>query len=106
MIDDKRMAEALDFLADTDEEAAELKTDAARAEFKARAVRDAVFKLTEGTVAERQAIAGNSQEYKDAMQDYFDKDALAETMKNRRNTAELVIRAWQTVAANRRQGQI
>ena len=98
------MNEALDFLSDTDESAAELKTNAERAEFKARAVKDAMFKFAEGTVAERTAIAGDSQQYKDAMEDYYARSLLADKVKNRRQTAELVIRAWQTVAANRRQG--
>ena len=106
MITDQRMGEALDFLSDTDEAAAELKTNAERAEFKAKAVKDAVFKFAEGTVAERTAIAGDSQEYKDAMADYFAKSQLADTLKNRRTTAELIIRTWQTVSANRRQGTL
>lgn len=106
MISDNRMSEALDFLASSDDEAAELRTDAERAEFRAKAIRDAVFLHESGTVAERTAKAGDSQQYKDAMQDYYAKLELADRIKNRRATAELVIRAWQTVAANRRQGNI
>lgn len=106
MITDERMSEALEFLSSSDDEAAELRTDAERAEFKARAVRDAVFLHETGTVAERTAKAGNSDHYKDAMQDYYAKLELAERIRNRRNTAELIIRAWQTVSSNRRQGQI
>jgi hypothetical protein len=98
------MDEALNFLSSTDEEAAQLRTDAERAEFRARSIKDAMFKFVEGTVAERQAIAGDSKEYKDAMAEYFDIDQRAETIKNRRATAELIVRAWQTVSSNRRQG--
>lgn len=104
MISDERMAEALSFLATTDEEAAELKTDAERAECGAKAARDAVFLYATGTVAERQAKAGDSAEYRGCMAEYFKKLQAAETIKNRRTTAELIVRAWQTVSSNRRQG--
>jgi hypothetical protein len=100
------MSQALSFLAETDEQAAELKTEAERQEFKARALKDCVFTRSEGTVAERQALAGNSVEYKSAMADYFEKLQAADTIKNRRTTAELIVRAWQSINANRRQGSV
>lgn len=106
MITNERMAEALDFLAGSDEDAAILRTEAERAKLKVKAVQDAVFLHSSGTVAERQAQSTQAQAYMDAQEHYLTVLEQADTMKNRRDTAELIVRAWQTVSSNRRQGQI
>ncbi len=103
MITKERMEEALMFLSSTDEECADLRAKMERAEYKARAVRDAVFRHVEGTVADRTAQAGCSDEYMTAMNEYFDLLRMYEAMRNRRATETIVIEAWRSINANRRQ---
>lgn len=91
------------YLAETDEKAAQLLAEMERAEFKAKATRDAVFLYATGTVAERTAIAGDSVEYKAAMADYFVTVQEYNTTKNKRTTETLIVDVWRSLNANRRQ---
>ena len=104
MVTDDRMEKALRYMAETDEPCATLKADMERAEFKAKAIKDAVFLRLEGTVAERTAQAGSSDEYSVAMEAYFGFVAAFEKVRNKRNTESLVIDVWRSINANRRQG--
>lgn len=106
MITDQEMHDALMFLASTDEESARLYVEMERAEHKAKQVKDAMFLYSTGTIPERQAKASNSDEYKAAQDEYFDASEESRKLNSQRTTKELLIRAWQTVAANRRQGNI
>jgi hypothetical protein len=58
MIDEARLHRALTYLATTDEPCAEARADMERMEFKAKAVKDALFRRLSGSVADRQAEAG------------------------------------------------
>ena len=100
----ERMEQALDYLSETDETCAQLHADMERAEWKAKAVRDALFMRLTGTVAERTAQAGASDEYKEAMNRYFDFIAAYEHVKNRRSTEAIVCECWRSVNSNRKQG--
>jgi hypothetical protein len=98
------MEEALAYLSDTDESCAALRADMERAEFRAKRTEQAVFKISDGTVAERTANAKTSPDteaaydkYFKAMQDYF-------SVSNRRATEAIVIDTWRSLNANRRQG--
>ena len=51
-LDQSRMERALEYLSSTDEPAAELRANVERAEYKAKAIRDKVFLLEVGSVAE------------------------------------------------------
>ena len=104
MISQDRLEKSMAYLATTDEEAAELLTEVERREYKAKAVRDTIFLHEAGTVAERTAKAGASQEYMDAMAGYFESVAAFHAVKNKRNTETLVIDVWRSLNANRRQG--
>ena len=105
MISQERMEKALTYLAETDEPLAKLKTDAERYEYVAKKVRSSIFLHSEGTVADRQASADVSEEYANAMRDYFRarNDSLA--MENKRKTESLVYEAWRSINANRRLSQ-
>lgn len=103
-ITDERAEKALRYLATTDEECAALKADAERAEFKAKAVKDTVFRHAEGSVADRQAYAGSSAEYLAAMEEYFDTLRKSDAMRNKRATEVIVLDAWRTIQANQRKG--
>ena len=102
----ERMEQALTYMAQTDETCAQLRADMERAEWKAKAIRDALFMRLTGTVAERTAQAGASEEYETAMNRYFDYLAAWEHVKNKRQTEAIVVEAWRTIAAGRRVGVI
>lgn len=105
-ITDERAEKALRYLASTDEECAALKAEAERAEFKAKAIRDTVFRHAEGSVADRTAYAGSSEEYRAAMDEYFTCLRLYEGMRNKRVTEAIVIECWRSIGANRRAGNV
>ena len=64
LVTDDILEAALKRLAATDDLVAELHVKADRAEFKAKAVKDAVFLRSEGTAGERSALAGTHEDYK------------------------------------------
>jgi hypothetical protein len=99
MIDEKRLTQALTYLANTDDEMES-------AEFKAKATKDTVFRHLEGSVADRSAEAGSSQVYKEAMNDYFSLLRRYDAMKNKRATQIVVIDTWRSLNASRRTGNI
>ena len=100
----ERMEKALSYLAETDETCANLRADMERAEFKAKAIRDALFMRLTGTVAERTAQAGEKAEYHEAMNRYFGFVSAYESVKNKRSTEAIVCECWRSLNANRRQG--
>jgi hypothetical protein len=106
MIDDDRLHKALTFLATTDERCAYLRTNMERAEFKAKAIKDAMFKRLSGSVADRSAEAGASEDYETAMSEYFDTLQAYEALRNKRATEAIVIDTWRTIQANQRRGNI
>ena len=103
-ISTERMEQALTFMAETDQTCAQLRADMERAEFKARATKDALFMRLTGTVAERTAQAGASEEYETAMNRYFDFVSAYESVKNKLSTEAIVCECWRSLNANRRQG--
>lgn len=106
LINEDRLQKALTYLATTDEPAAALRTDVERAEFKAKAVKDAVFLTCTGTVADRTAIAGTNKEYMAAMNDYFEAMRLSDGMRNKRATESIVIDTWRSLNSGRNKGNI
>lgn len=102
MISQPRMEKALVYLAETDEEAAELQADMERHEFKARAVKDALIKHGQGGLGDRTAAAGCEQAYMDAMEAYFQSVAAFRAVANKRHTEEIVIDVYRTLEASRR----
>lgn len=106
MITDDRAQKALVYLAETDEPCAEAKANAERMEFKAKAIRQALFLHNTGTVAERQAQAETNQDYIESMDEYF--SALKEWshMMNKRDTERIVVDVWRTIQSNRRIGVV
>ena len=102
----ERMEKAITYLAETDQTCADLRADMERAEFKARAVKDALFMRLTGTVAERTAQAGASDEYGEAMNRYFDYLAAWEHVKNKRQTEAIVVEAWRSLNSSRNRGNV
>jgi hypothetical protein len=106
MITEDRLQKALTYLATTDEAVAQARTDMERAEFKAKTIKDAMFKRLDGSVADRQAEAGASPEYSAAMDEYFARLFEFEAIKNKRATEAIVVDTWRSLNAARRQGNI
>ena len=106
LINDQRLESALTKLAQTDEPVARLHADVERAEFKAKAVKDAIFLRSEGSVAERQAIAGTHPDYTIAMESYFLSLQTHDAMKNERSREVLIIDVWRSLSSARTKGLI
>lgn len=106
LIEDSRLEQSLKKLAQTDGQVAELHAEAERAEFRAKAIKDAIFLRSEGSVAERNAIAGTHPEYSAAMETYFGAIQAHETMKNERSREMLIIDVWRSLSSARTKGLI
>jgi SOS response regulatory protein OraA/RecX len=104
VVTDEIMEAALRRLAATDDLSAELHTKLERAEFKAKAVKDAVFMRAQGSVAERQALAGTAAEYEVAMEDYFQALQAHEGLRNERARKIIVIEVWRSLNSARNKG--
>lgn len=106
MISDKRMEQALVYLAETDLPCAELLADVERLEHKAKVIKQTLFlHFTDlKTATERVAKAETHESYQYAMDEYFAKLKEYGAVKNKRATEEIVVGVWRSVSANRRQG--
>lgn len=104
-ITQERMEDALQFLSETDEPCAALRTDMERAEYRAKRTKSAVFKLSDGSVAERNALADTHTDTDVAYEEYFKAMREYEAMKNKRATESIVFEAWRSLNSNRRQAQ-
>lgn len=101
-IDQDRMEAAMTYLADTDEPYAEEKTQLERCEILCKRVRARIFLTTDGTVAERNAQSETHPEVTAEDEAYCVTMKVYETMKAKRERAELVIDVWRTLEASRR----
>lgn len=106
LITNERLEEALTKLSRTDAPIAELHANAERAEFRSKAIKDAIFLRSEGSVAERNAIAGTHPEYGAAMEAYFAALQAHDTMKNERSREVLIIDVWRSLSSARTKGVI
>jgi hypothetical protein len=106
LINDERLERALTKLAQTDAPIAQLHADVERAEFRAKAIKDAIFLRSEGSVAERNAISGTHPEYNTAMETYFNALQAHDTMKNERSREVLVVDVWRSLSSARTKGVI
>ena len=104
MISDERAEKALRYLASTDESCAAAKAHQERMQCKTKAVRQQVFLIEEGTVAERQAKAEIDHDHQRALEEYFDAIKNYSAIANKRETERIVLDTWRTISANRRSG--
>ena len=91
-------------LARTDEPAAKAKAKAKRLEQFGKTVRALEFLEATGTVAEREARALASENYKSHLDEYEKAILDSEHLINQRATAAGVREVWRSLQANRRQG--
>lgn len=106
LITDARLEKALTKLAESDDLVAQLHADVERSEYKAKAVRDAIFLRSEGSVAERNAIAGTHAEYAAAMDAYFEALKSHESLRNARSRESLICDLWRSMSSARTKGLI
>lgn len=99
-----RMEQAIEYLSDTDEPCAVLRSNMERAEWRAKRTKSAIFQISDGPVAERNAIADTSADTEAAYEQYFKALQDFESMRNKRTTEAIVVETWRSLNANRRQG--
>lgn len=97
-----RMEAALHYLGETDVVFSLEKADLERSEISRKRVRARVFLTEVGTVAERQAKAEIHEDAVTADDRYIGCIESFETLKARRQRAEIVIEVWRSINANRR----
>lgn len=101
---DDKCEECIHFLHDTDEEAAEAKTDVERKSDEIKAREDAIFMRSEGSVEVRKALARSDADTVKARNEYYSALLKHERLFNKRRTAERIIELWRSVNSNRRAG--
>ena len=106
MITEERLYKAMQILAESDEKAAALKTDVARAKYRLDRVKATIQVHSEGAQEQRKAIALTAPETQQAELEHLDALQAYEALANDRKTQELVVEVWRSEGANRRAGNI
>lgn len=107
MIGENRLQQALTYLAETDEESAELKGDVARKEYLLERAEARSYLLAKGgTVKEREADAECSQLVLEAQDAHVGAIVKHEAIRAKRATEALIIEVWRSLQANRRAGNV
>ncbi len=106
MITDEQVEAALEFMACSDEQAANLKGEVERTKFYGKRIRAHVYLSSGGTVDERKSKAEQNSETVAADKETTTALVAYETLANRRKTKALLIEVWRSQGANRRQGNI
>jgi hypothetical protein len=104
MISEIQLDKAMNYLAETDAEGAELKADVQRTEFMAKVTEALWFKQAEGGVEERRQYVKTLEPVKDAWEKHFAAITKYETVRAKRERAVLVVDVYRTQASNRRAG--
>jgi len=102
MITEERLEKAMIYLAHTDEDAAKAKALCKKLEKMERIIRGEAFLRASGTVAEREAKAVTSVQYKEHVSYAENCWVDAELLDNKRHTEEVIVDVWRTMSANLR----
>lgn len=105
-ISDDRLEKALHFMATTDQEAAELKAEVERAEYRCKLARAREFMSAEGSVEARKASAESSQSVQEVEDTRYAAILAYEKIKAKRATEELIVEVWRTCSANSRRANV
>ena len=108
MITEKRLEDALKYLADTDEENAKANAQVKyldRLLKRKKALHIAGNAVDKSISAKEQAYYG-SDTYKEAIQELFDAEVKASTLENKRDKEGLIIDLFRTLEASRRKNNI
>jgi len=103
-IDRDRAEAAVNFIAKTDSELARLKTDARRAELRVKKTKAAIFLTSDGNIEKRKATSETDNESKLAEADWLTCEEKFETLRNQRDSAELVFEMWRSLNSARTKG--
>ncbi len=103
MIDEAKLERAMNYLAETDEVGAELKTNVARTEYMAKVAESMVFNLLEGGAEVRKHCARADSAVREAWETHFKALQAYEVVRARRERAVLTVDVWRSQNANRRQ---
>ena len=102
MISEERLEKAMIYLAHTDEDAAKAKALCKKLEKMERIIRGEAFLRASGTVAEREAKAVTSEQYKEHVSYAENCWVDSELLDNKRHTEEVIVDVWRTMSANLR----
>ena len=106
-VDDVRVARALSFLHQTDEQAAALKGEMLRTEYMAKLKEAFAFKTATGSsVEERKNNAKTDEAVQKAWEHHFDAVVKYEAMRARREHEDRVWETWRSLGKQRRQGVV
>lgn len=106
IVSEERMEKSLRYLAETDQEEANLKGEVARSEAKWKAKRDIVFRHLDGTVADRTAEANTHPDVLVALEEHHSAITNHAAVYNKRKTEMIIIDVWRSENASRRIGNI
>ena len=106
MINEERLYKAMQRLAETDETAAELKTEVSRSKYKLDRVKATIQVHSTGAQELRKAQAIIAPETQEAEETHLEALKAYEALHNDRKTQELVVEVWRSEGANRRAGNI
>jgi hypothetical protein len=105
MISDEKLEAALRYLAETDREAAGARAQRLRAEFARERLRARLtLASNETSDTKRRAWAETQPEYEEACDAEAGAVEEDEFLRNKRNTANVIVEAWRSENANRRAG--
>lgn len=102
MITDEQAEKCLDFIRDHADKYAISKSQTRQLDHWRKIKRSEVFLRAEGTVAERQAIAETSDDYKEAVEALAESEAEEHRLKWLLIGAQEKIQVWRTMSANER----
>ena len=104
--DENSVSKALTYLAETDEPYAVAAAAVKAQEHVLKMAKALEYLEAEGPVAQRDAIALASDEYRGAVNNYENVVATKEIMANKRKRAELTIEVWRSLNAAHRRGNV
>lgn len=106
MIDYKDAEKALEYLKQTDTEAARLRALYMGLDDIKKTVLAAAYEQQEGSAADKTQKALNSESYAQHLSKINEAFCSWETLRNKRKSAELQIEMWRSVNSNQRRGNI
>jgi len=102
MISDSQAEQALNYLAETDEEFAHAKQQVEARERYVELLKAQAFLEAEGNIETRKATARVTDEVKQAQRDYLHSLEKYETIRAKRDTSQTSIWVWKAVKASER----
>jgi len=106
MITEEVAEKCLKFLGDTDEQAARAKALVEGLSEQRKTIKAVAFQNLEGSATEKSVTCYADESYKAHLEKLKQAIYEFETLRNKRLTADLTIRMWQSCNANRRTGNV